>query len=567
MMHRSARTTKVLALAAVASLVVAACGSDDDGGDDAAATTPPATEAPDDAGDGGDGDDAGDDDAGDAGDDTGDSGDGAVPDDVDRDATLRVVGANAPQQLDPVRETSPCSESMLGLMYDRLVRITPDAALVPGLAESWSAPDPQTFELTLREGVEFQDGTPFDAEAVAAHLQRAKDLDGSVLAGNLSWVTEVEAVDERTVRLTLAEERAGLLPFLLSGRTGMVPSPTAVESEGDTYGSTSGTGAGPYEHVENTPNDYIQLQRWDGYWQPEVQLVADVEHFGFNSSFQVDRLQSGELNYVTIFDNQFPDVEAAGDDVESVVTPAPQFGELFINFGAEPFDDVLVRQALNHAVDRDLMAEIVTGGAGTAAWGPLPEYTAFHNPDIVGLYPYDPDRARELLAEAGYEDGLTITAAFVGNPYYQVSAEALQPMLAESGINLEIESVPPAEINNALYVRQDYDAAVTAFLAPEEPGLALELKFGATGANNPSQTVTPGLDDLLSEGASEADPDARAAIYQEAEMLVMEEALSVPLYRNAGVSVFDPAVGNIERGYTTCMLGDFITPPVYVTED
>jgi peptide/nickel transport system substrate-binding protein len=491
---------------------------------------------------------------------------GEVPADADLDATLRLVGANAPQQMDPVRETSNCSESMLGLIYDRLIRVTPDAQLVPGLAASWSSPDPTTFELVLQEGVTFQDGTPFDADAVVQHLTRARDLADSVLAGNLAAVETIEAVDDLTVRLTLNAERAGVLPYVLSGRTGMVPSPTALGEAGDAYGSDNAVGAGPYRYVENTPNDYMRLERWEGYWQPESQLLAGVEHNGFNPTFQVERLTSGELNYVTIFDNQFPDVEGAAESgsLEYQVTPAPQYGELFVNIGRAPFDDVRVRQALNHAIDRDLIAEIVTGGSGTAAWGPLPEYSSAHNADVEGMYPYDPERARELLAEAGFADGITIRTAFVGNPYYQVSAEALQVMLADAGITLELESVPPAEINNAIYVRQDFDAAVTAFLAPDDPGLALELKFGSTGNNNPSQVATEGLDELLAEGAATTDPDERAAIYQEAEMLVMEQALSVPLYRNAGVAGYAPEVRNVPRGYTTCQLGDFITPPVYV---
>jgi peptide/nickel transport system substrate-binding protein len=471
--------------------------------------------------------------------------------------------------MDPVRETSNCSSSMLGLIYDRLVHLSPDGDLVPGLAESWSSPDPLTFEMKLREGVQFQDGTPFDADAVVQHLTRARDLEGSVLAGNLQTVTEIEAVDAHTVRLTLSAPRAGVLPVILSDRTGMVPSPTAVTAAGDLYGSDNAIGAGPYQYVENIPNDFMRLEAWSGYWQPEAQLLAGVEHNGFNPTFQVDRLTSGELNYVTIFDNQFPDVEQAADagELEYQVSPAPQFGELFINIGKAPFDDVLVRQALNHAIDRDLMAEIVTGGAGTAAWGPLPEYSASHNTEVEGMYAYDPELATDLLAQAGHPDGITIKAAYVGNPYYQVSAEALQVMLADANITLELEPVPPAEINNAIYVRQDFDAAVTGFLAPDDPGLALELKFGANGTNNPSKVATPGLDDLLDEGAASVDPEERATIYQEAELLVMEQALSVPLYRNAGVAAYAPEVRNVPRGYTTCQLGDFVVPPIYVAND
>lgn len=488
--------------------------------------------------------------------------------DNDDTAWLKMVGANAPQQMDPTREASPCSNGMLGLIYDRLIRIAPDGTLVPGLAASWEAPDETTFRLNLQEGVKFQDGTPFDAAAVAAHLERAKTSATSVIKGDLAAVESIEAVDETTVDLKLSAPRTGIMPIILSGRAGMVPSSTAVTSGGDAYGSTGAVGAGPYEYVANTPNNYMKLQAWDGYWQPDHQLLAGIENFGFNTQFQVERIRSGELNYVTVFDNQYPDVEAAAAEgvVDVKVSPAVQFGEFFVNYGKAPFDDIKVRQALNHAIDRELLAETVTGGAGTPAWGPLPEDSWAHSDDVEGMYEFDPAKAKELLAEAGHADGLKIRTAFVGNPYYQTAAEALQGMMAESGIELELVSVTPAEINNALYVRQEFDAGVTAFLGSEDPGLLLEAKYSSTGNNNPSKTKTDGLDELLAEGASSTDQDDRAAAYQEAEQLVMEQALAIPAWRNAGVAAFAPSVKNAVKGYTTCSLGDFITPPMYVAK-
>ncbi len=489
---------------------------------------------------------------------------------TDNDATawLKMVGANAPQQMDPTREASPCSNAMLGAVYDRLIRMGPDGQLEPGLAESWEATDPTTFRITLRDDVKFQDGTPFDAEAVAAHLERAKSSPTSVIKGDLGAVESITVVDDSTVELKLSAPRAGVMPTVLSGRAGMVPSPTAVQAAGDTYGAEGATGAGPYKYVDNTPNNYIKLEAWDGYWEPGRQLVAGIENFGFNTQFQVERIRSGELNYVTVFDNQYPDVKAAADEgvVDVKVSPAVQFGEFFVNYGKAPFDDIKVRQALNHAVDREALADAVTGGAGTPAWGPLPEDSWAHSADVEGMYEYDPAKAKELLAEAGHPDGLAIRTAFVSNPYYQTAAEALQGMLAESGINLELVPVTPAEINNALYVRQEFDAGVTAFLGSDDPGLLLEAKYGSNGNNNPSKTATPGLDDLLADGAAATEVEERAEAYKAAEELIMEQALAIPMWRNAGVAAFSPEVKNVVKGYTTCSLGDFISPPTYVAK-
>ena len=486
----------------------------------------------------------------------------------DREAWLRLVAANAPQSMDPVREVSPCSISELSLIYDTLIRMGPDGELVPGLASEWASPDPTTLVLTLQEDVTFQNGEPFDAYAVAAHFDRAINHPESAIAGGLGFIDSVEATDDTTVTINLNSERAGVLTSQLTEREGMVPSPTAVEAAGDEYGATSAVGAGPYRYVENIPNDYFKVEAWDGYWDPESQLLAGVEHNGFPEDFQIERIRSGELNYVAVFDQQIQQVEEAAEEglVEYHVTPVPQVGEIFINYGNAPFDDVLVRRALNHAVDRELMADVVTSGTGTPAWSILPSTSWAHTPAVEEMYPYDPEEARSLLEEAGYPDGLELTVGFVGNPYYQASAEALQAMLSESGFELSLESVPPAEINNALYARQDYDIAVTAFLGHEDPGITLERKYSTDGVNNPSGNAPDGLDELLAAGAAETGIDARAPHYQEALELVMENALAVPLYTNAGVVAHVPEVKGVVRGYTTCQTANYLTPGIHVTE-
>lgn len=537
------RWLKLLAALLAMVLVAASCGDDGDGaaGDDTTGTTDAGsteTTAP----------------AGDA--------------EPDREAFLRLVSSIAPQQFDPLTGSFPCDVASLQLVYDSLVREEPDGTFAPGLAASWSTPDDTTFEITLQEGVTFQDGSPFDAEAVAAHFDRALTSPLSSVREQLAFIENVEVVDDLTVRLELSEPRVGVLPALLTGRAGMVASPSAVEEAGEQYGSDGAVGAGPYRYAQHTPGESYRVEAWDGYWNPDLQLLGGVEHSGISEQFQIDRIESGDLDYAALNDNLLPDVEAAAEEgtLDYVLDPTTQFMQVFVNFGVEPFDDVRVRRALNHAIDREAVNQALTEGAGTVAWGPLPPNSWGHNPEVADMYPYDPERAQELLAEAGHEDGLSFTAGVIEIPLYQRAAEVLQDMLADSDIDVTLEPVTGAEINDRLYVSKDLSAAFTAFNTPSDPGLALEAKYSSGGANNPAGTTVEGLDELLAEGAATTDRDERAEIYREAELIVMEHALEVPVYHFAGLVASAPEVRNVVKGYTACQGGNYLSPPVFVAE-
>ena len=150
-------------------------------------------------------------------------------------------------------------------------------------------------------------------------------------------------------------------------------------------------------------------------------------------------------------------------------------------------------------------------------------------------------------------------------PYYTRMAAAVQDMLKESGITVNLESVPGAEINNALYIRKQYSAAITAFAGSTDPSIGLEAKYTTYGASNPSGKTVDGLEQLLADGARLVDQKDRAVKYQAAEKLIMDNALEVPIYFLGGLSVYSPKVHGIDKGYETCSIGNFIDPAVYLT--
>jgi ABC-type transport system substrate-binding protein len=485
--------------------------------------------------------------------------------DADTGRRLRMIGTQGPQHMDPVTGVFPCEAENLRWVYDSLIRETPDGELEPGLAESWESPDPTTFVLHLREGVEFQDGTPFDAEAVKKHLERGQSDPASTIQDVLAPIESIETPDELTVILHLGEPQVGLLPVAFTGRAGMVESPTAYEEAGETYGAEEAVGAGPYKYDSHTPSEDMHVTAWDGYWDADNRYLAGIDMLGSAEEFQIERIRSGEVDYSAIKDTQLPEAEAAKEsgDIDFRLSPTDQYAEIYVNWSVEPFDKIEVRQALEHALDRDLLVEALTGNSATTAWSPLSEANWAHDTAVDEMYPYDPDKSRELLAEAGYPDGVTVTVGMIDHQYYRRMAEAIQDMVKDAGFTFELEPVTGAEINNRLYETKDLPVAITAFSGASDPGITLTNKFSSTGNSNPAGTTADGVDELLAEGAASIDREERTEAYKQAEALVMENALSIPLFHNGGIAVFTPDLQGVDRGYTTCLQGNFVSAPVH----
>lgn len=553
-MKRTRKSYRLVVVAAVAALAATACGGGETSSDDETETgTQAAGEDTETETDGGE--------------DGGSESEGGI--DADTSRRLALIGTQGPQHMDPATGVFPCEVEMLRWVYDTLIRQTPDGELVPGLAESWEAPDESTFVLHLRQGVEFQDGTPFNAEAVAAHIEDGKNNPASTIADVLADVESVETPDEHTVVLNLSAPRVGILPSVFTERAGMIPSPTAKEAGGESYGSTEAVGAGPYTYDNHTPSEDLHVSRWDGFWDAEHTYLAGIDMLGSAEEFQVQRIQDGEVQYAAMKDAQLQEAKdgQSNGGIDYALSPTDQYAEIYVNWEVAPFDDLRVRQALQHALDRELLVESLSEGSGTVAWSPLRADSWAHNPEVDGMYPYDPERAQELLAEAGYPDGLDLTVGMIEHPYYTRMAQAIQDMVKESGFNFELESVTGAEINNRLYELKDLPIAITAFRGSADPGVTLENKFSSTGNSNPAGTTADGVDELLAEGAATADQAERAAAYMEAEKLIMENALSVPVYHNGGLVAFSDDVMGVEKGYTTCQFGDFVSTPIWFAKE
>jgi peptide/nickel transport system substrate-binding protein len=499
------------------ALVVAACGGSDDddaGGDDAApeatpaeGTTPEGT-AP---------------------------GDGSVPA-GDPDATMRYGAANVPSRLDPHRSSNGYDQNYLAPVYERLIHQTTEAELEPGLATEWTFVDDLTFEMTLREGVTFSDGTPFDAEAVKANFERAKTVEGSGVAAYLASVDAVEVVDPTHVRFTLNRPDA-TLPNQLATRPGMQVSPAAMENPDL---DTMPVGSGPYVLREYRDGEVAIYDRNPDYWDTEWVGPAHLEIWYFaDAQTRLNALQSGQVDAAPLDVSQIDEVKNAGqftvDEYQTIETYHFQPDRTKSEFG-----NPLVRQAISHAIDREAIVEGLMLGYATPATQWVAPDTPYYIDDLGDSTTYDVERARELMAEAGLEDGFSFTAGVSVQPVFTRLAEILQAQFAEIGIQMTVEQNP--QLADAFFVQNAYDAIVSAYPGRVDPSETTQIYFNSESFSNPGREIAPEVEAAWMEALKPG--DGRDAAQEELLRQIDIAMPNVPiLYPKVGLAYSENVQG------------------------
>ncbi|MFV0307366.1 MAG: ABC transporter substrate-binding protein [Desertimonas sp.] len=446
---------------------------------------------------------------------------------IDPDGVLRVA-TFAEYPWDPHLNPNTYGLVQLSLVYDRLVHTAPDGTLIPGLAESWEySDDGTTLTLSLRQGVTFQDGEVFDAEAVKANLDRAMTLEGSTVAPELVNVSEVVADDASTVTLRLAAPDA-TLPAVLSGLAGLMISPPAMD---DPALDQNPVGAGMYRLAELTQGAGFTVERWDGYWDPEAVQAASIEwSFVPDTNARVNALTTGQIDIAPIEPFDVDRVEQA-DGIEVRLNDTLRFVYLGLDLSVEPFNDLRVRQAIAHAIDREALVAGVWLGFGTPSEQIWPEGYFPHVPELDDRYPYDPERARELLAEAGLEDGFSFESIVVPQPAaYQQLGEAIQAQLAAVGIDMSIRITEASQLGTAYYVEKVAPSAVLYTNGRLDPALTVGGRYAESGFFNVGKVSTPRLEELFAESISETDEAARTEIFQQMSTEITDQLLDQVLF-------------------------------------
>ncbi|HAZ30802.1 TPA: glutathione ABC transporter substrate-binding protein [Candidatus Acetothermia bacterium] len=423
--------------------------------------------------------------------------------------------------LDPLVITDVASANVFAHIVEALFDLTPEGDLEPLLATGYEvSPDGLTWTIPLRRGVTFHDGTPFNAEAAKFNLDRFRTR--ATFKFLIEAIQEVVVVDEYTIQLRLGTPFVPLLRGLAHGFTGML-SPTAVQA-----GKVEPVGTGAFKFVEWIRGDRIVLIKNPNYWGEGPYLDRVVFRPVLEPGTRVMMLLTGEADIIhTVPPDDVPMVKA--DPLTDVIR-GPSFTTQYLGFNNRraPFDDVRVRQAINYALNKEEIVEHVLGGFAMVADAPIgPDVFGHHS---VGPYPYDPEKARELLAAAGYPDGFRTTLRF--NPgWREVAAELIQAQLRKVGIEIELIKMEwgaylaftaqPVDVNQIDMFMLGW-VSVTG-----DADYGLFPLFHTTEWAPKSNRVfysNPRVDELLSQARFVVNPDERKALYAEAIEIIWAEA-------------------------------------------
>lgn len=454
--------------------------------------------------------------------------------------------------LDPANVTDGESFYVTRNIVDTLVDYEDDNTnLIPGLAKSWESKDKDglVWVFHLREGVKFHDGTPFNAEAVKFNFDRwmfednqfryegeAFEYWGYMFGGYPGIVKEVRAVSEFTVEIELTSPSAPFLNNLAMPCFG-ISSPEAIKKYGkDIFKNPVGTG--PFKFVEWVKDDKVVLEKNPEYWGEAPKLDKIIFRSIPDNSARLMELQSGTIDIMTGLSPEDVKLVEADPNLQVLLRPSMNVGYMAMHTGKKPFDNAKVRQAINHAIDKKALIEAFYAGLAEPAKNPLPPSLWGYN-DSVQDYEYSVEKAKALLAEAGYPNGFKtkLWAMPVARPYMPQPKEiatALQQQLAAVGIEAEIVSMDWAtylekgefgehelyllgwtgdngDPDNFLYVLLDKDNA----------------KVGSAG--NVAFYVNDKVHELLIAAQKETDQAKRAKLYEEAQAIIHQDAPWVPL--------------------------------------
>ncbi|WP_172292782.1 ABC transporter substrate-binding protein [Pseudoruegeria sp. HB172150] len=408
-------------------------------------------------------------------------------------------------------------------VYDNLINYDDDGNLAPELAVSWEVVDPQTYVIHLREGVVFHDGDTFDAEDAKVSLDMMRDPTGtSALAPQLADVEEVNVLDPYTVELKLSQPNVVVFSALASS-TAHILSKEWLEAGHDL--NTEMNGTGPFIFSEFEPGVQTVLVKNEHYWKEGMPYLDKVIAVPYrDDSARINALLSSEVNFI----EYVPYIEfdrLKQDDAYSMYAGVGPYNFLHLNVNEPPFDDARVRQALNYLIDRDLLIQLTAGGAGVPIEvGLLQPDDPYYNEDLA-RWKFDPDKALELLQEAGYENFSDISFVLTCSTVtvHKDPAEAIQATLQGFGMNVEIKYIDVPTLldyrQNGGYVAM-MDGQSAAYQDPDAYSAYFET--GAPGYSTATDFSDETLDELLAKGRVESDFETRKQIYHDFEERLLE---------------------------------------------
>jgi len=432
-----------------------------------------------------------------------------------------------PPHLDPTSAAAQAIDSVVYVnIFEGLTRFMGDGSIVPALAESWEiSGDGTVYTFRLHAGVTFHDGSAMDAEDVKFSLDRARAEDSANAQKALfAGIDSVDVVDPLTVKVTLKEPNGNFL-FNMAWGDAVIVAPESIENI-----KTAPVGTGPYTLGEWVQGDKIVLNRNTGYWGDQPALAQATFKFISDPTAAFAAMMAEDVDVFTGFPapENLPQFEA---DPRFQVLVGSTEGETILstNNKQAPFDNVKVRQAMAHAIDRQAIIDGAMFGYGT----PIGTHFAPLNPayvDLTGTSAHDPDKAKALLAEAGLPNGFETTLHLPPPSYARRGGEIIAAQLAEVGIKAEIINVEWAQWLETVFKGKDFGLTIVSHTEPMDIGIYARPEYYFQYDNATFQ-------ELMGTLNSTTDPDKRTELMQQAQRIISEDYVNGYLFQLAALSV------------------------------
>ena len=454
-----------------------------------------------------------------------------------------------PTSWDPVTSSAGWDMHVLGLVYASVTTLNPAGDAIPGLASSWKyAADGKSVTFTLRPGLKFSDGDPLTATSVKENIERGLTQSNSTVASELSVISKVVVNSPVSFTLDLSQVDYQV-PDLLAGKDGMIVNPAYFAAGKVASLATQPEGAGPFTLTDYVPDSHASLVRDPSYWEASQIHIQNFNVLDITQPEQIlSALESGQVNVAYIAGNQVAAAKAAGFKID--VIPSEVVNELDIQTTSKPFSNPLVVEAINYAIDRQAILQVQASGYGSVAYQPFPAGFVGYSPALANEYPYNPSLAKQLLAQAGYPNGLSITLTSDSTSADDSLAEQIQGQLEAVGIKVNITDISADTSTQYLYLDKTIPFAIDGTAGRMSPVEMLDVLYSQQGlmnvdgkANTTPAGVTAALNKALTVPLDS--PDYPAALQNAVVTSVENDPIHIWLYTNPRIFAYSPTVSGI----------------------
>ncbi|MGJ8585749.1 MAG: ABC transporter substrate-binding protein [Marinosulfonomonas sp.] len=446
-----------------------------------------------------------------------------------------------PPHLDPTSAAAGAIDSVVySNIFEGLTRFAADGSVIPGLASSWSiSDDGLVYTFNLRDGVKFHDGTTMDAEDVKFSLDRARAEDSTNAQKALfASIEDVTVVDPLTVKITLSAPTGNFI-FNMAWGDAVIVAPESIENI-----QTNPIGTGPFKFVDWVQGDKVEIERNPDYWGAMPPLEKATFKFISDPTAAFAAVMAQDVDAFAGFPapENLPQFEA---DPRFQVLVGNTEGEtiLAINNKLPPFDDVKVREAVAHAINRQAIIDGAMFGYGT----PIGTHFAPHHPayvDLTNLSDYDPEKSKALLAEAGFPDGFTTTLKLPPPSYARRGGEIIASQLRAVGIETEITNLEWAQWLEEVFRGKDFGLSIVSHTEPMDIGIYARPDYYF-------QYDNPDFQALMTELNATTNPVKQVEMLQKAQTIIAEDYVNGFLFELAFPTVADAKIVGLWKNAPT----------------